>query len=52
MLFHGITMDTYQYCVEKYYSTMQKLQRNGKIRFIGLSEKMREDPKHLTPYMP
>ena len=49
MLFHGITMDTYHYCVENYYSTMQKLQRNGKIRFIGLSEKIREDPKHLTP---
>ena len=49
MLFHGITMDIYNHCIEKYYSIMQKLQRDGKIRFIGLSEKIREDPKHLTP---
>jgi aryl-alcohol dehydrogenase-like predicted oxidoreductase len=43
---HGVIPTDYDQIVEKLYPTLQNLQRDGKVRFLGLSELFFSDPAH------
>jgi len=51
MQFQGVVPSCYNRVVERYYPVMQRLGQQGKVRFIGLSERFREDPKHEVAMM-
>lgn len=46
MQFHGVLEGHYAGLVSRFYPVMKRLQAQGKIRFIGLTEVLRRDPKH------
>ncbi|MDP6506147.1 MAG: aldo/keto reductase [Planctomycetota bacterium] len=46
MQIHGVQPENYHALAERFYPMMQKLQEQGKIRFIGLSAKFSMDPQH------
>lgn len=46
MQFHGVAPSQYDTVVERFYPTMKRLQKEGKIRFIGFSEYLRTDARH------
>lgn len=43
---HGVAPQEYQRCVEEMLPVMRQLQRDGKIRFVGLTESFDADPQH------
>jgi aryl-alcohol dehydrogenase-like predicted oxidoreductase len=49
MQFHGILPGHYETVVERYVPTLEMLREQGKIRLIGFTEKMDQDPKHTVP---
>jgi len=44
--FHGLVPSNYHEAVERLYPTVQQLQQQGKIRFIGVTEYFYVDPSH------
>lgn len=44
--FHGLVPGNYRQAVERLYPTMLRLQEQGKIRFIGVTEYFYLDPSH------
>jgi len=44
--FHGLVPANYRRAVERLFPTMEKLQEQGKIRFIGATEYFFRDPDH------
>ena len=44
--FHGIVPGNYHEAVERLYPTVQQLQAQGKIRFVGVTEYFYVDPSH------
>ena len=50
MQIHGIRQENYLELTERYTPTLQKLKEQGKVRLIGFSEMMTEDPKHTVPH--
>lgn len=44
--FHGLVPGNYHEAVERLYPTVQQLQEQGKIRFIGVTEYFYVDPGH------
>lgn len=51
MQFHGVVPSIYRTVVDRFYGTMKQLQAQGKIRFIGFSERFFSDPKHEAVVM-
>ena len=49
MQIHGIRPENYLQLTERYVPTLQKLKEQGKVRLIGFSEMMTDDPKHTVP---
>ncbi len=49
MQIHGIRKSNYFEITERFAPTMLQLKAQGKIRLIGFSEMMTEDPKHTVP---
>jgi aryl-alcohol dehydrogenase-like predicted oxidoreductase len=49
MQFHGILPGDYEPVMERYIPTMLALRDQGKIRLIGFTEMMTQDPKHGVP---
>ena len=43
---HGVVGKDYAYCREELVPVMQKLRRQGKIRYIGITERFASDPGH------
>ena len=43
---HGVRPEAYEVTVERFYPVLQKLQEQGKIRFIGITETFQTDPAH------
>ena len=46
MHFHGLRSDQYRTVVNRFGAVMKRLQEQGKIRFIGMSERYIADPRH------
>lgn len=44
---HGVPVRLYPAVVDRLYPTLVKLRESGKIRFIGITETMGQDPGHL-----
>jgi len=44
--FHGALPENYRECVEQLFPTAQKLQQQGKVRFLGVTEYFYKDPAH------
>ena len=51
MQIHGIRPENYFEITERFAPTLQKLKEQGKVRLIGFSEMMTDDPKHTVPQM-
>ena len=49
MQVHGIQKSNYFDITERYAPTLRKLKEQGKVRLIGFTEMMTEDPKHTAP---
>ena len=49
MQFHGILPGDYEPVMERYIPTMLSLREQGKIRLIGFTEMMTQDPQHGVP---
>lgn len=49
MQFHGILPEDYDAVVERHVPAMQSLRDQGKVRLIGFTEMMVQDPKHTVP---
>lgn len=43
---HGVMLDRYEHCVNELVPALQALRDQGKIRFIGLTERFGSDPGH------
>ncbi|WP_114284278.1 aldo/keto reductase [Candidatus Halocynthiibacter alkanivorans] len=43
---HGVVASQYEYCLNELVPAMQQLQQQGKIRFLGLTERFIFDPQH------
>jgi aryl-alcohol dehydrogenase-like predicted oxidoreductase len=43
---HGITLDQYDYCLEVLVPELKRLQAEGKIRFLGITEHFDADLRH------
>ena len=43
---HGVLLQDYDYLVSEIVPTLQKLREQGKIRFIGITERFGPDPQH------
>ncbi len=43
---HGIKPHQYDVCVEQFLPALERMQKAGKIRFIGLTERFIVDPQH------
>jgi len=44
---HGVILPDYHYLVSEIAPTLQKMRQQGKIRFIGITERFSPDPQHL-----
>lgn len=44
---HAVVLPDYDYLVSEIVPVLQKMREQGKIRFIGITEKFRADPQHL-----
>ena len=51
MNFHGLRPDQYSLVVDRFAPVMKRLQEQGKIRFIGMTERFIADPTHETAAM-
>lgn len=51
MQFHGVVPSIYRTVVDRFYGTMERLRDQGKIRFIGFSERFFSDPRHEAVVM-
>ena len=49
MQIHGIRPENYLEITERFAPTLQKLKEQGRVRLIGFSEMMTDDPKHTVP---
>ena len=45
---HGLALEDYDYAVSDILPALQKMRRQGKIRFIGITEAFPPDPGHRT----
>ena len=43
---HGVVLQDYEYLVTEIAPTLQRLREQGKIRFIGITERFGPDPQH------
>ena len=43
---HGVVADQYDYCLKELVPLIQRLRDQGKIRFLGLTERFIYDPQH------
>ena len=43
---HGVMLDQYEYCSNELVPALLRLQEQGKIRFLGLTERFIYDPQH------
>ncbi len=43
---HGVTPDAYEQCRDSLLPALETAQREGKVRFIGVSEYFQKDPAH------
>ena len=43
---HGVMPDQYSYCMVELVPAMMRLQEQGKVRFLGLTERFIYDPQH------
>jgi aryl-alcohol dehydrogenase-like predicted oxidoreductase len=43
---HGVALEDYDYLVAEIAPTLQRLREQGKIRFIGITERFNRDPGH------
>ena len=48
MMFHGVMPEVYDLVVERLYPVMLRLREAGKLRFVGLSTRIRDDPKQAA----
>ena len=44
---HGVVLPDYDYLVSEIGPTLQKMRQQGKVRFIGITERFSPDPQHL-----
>lgn len=44
---HGVILPDYDYLVSEIGPTLQKMRQQGKVRFIGITERFSPDPQHL-----
>jgi len=44
---HGVVLPDYDYLVSEIVPTLERLREQGKIRFIGITERFDPDPQHL-----
>lgn len=44
---HGVILPDYDYLVSEIAPTLHKMRQQGKIRFIGITERFSPDPQHL-----
>lgn len=51
MQFHGVVPSIYRTVVDRFHGTMKRLQEQGKVRFIGFSERFFSNPKHEAVVM-
>lgn len=51
MMFHGLTPELYAAAVAELYPSMARLKDQGKIRFIGFSERFHQDTDHSAAVM-
>ncbi len=49
MMLHGIRPDEYDSAVDRYADRLLRFKEEGKVRLIGFSEMMTDDPKHTAP---
>ena len=50
MQVHGIRPENYLEITERFAPTLLQLKEQGKVRLIGFSEMMTDDPKHTVPH--
>lgn len=43
---HGVLPEQYEHCVDELVPALLRLREQGKIRFLGLSERFQRDPQH------
>jgi aryl-alcohol dehydrogenase-like predicted oxidoreductase len=43
---HGVIPTTYREAVDRFYPDMERAQRAGKVRFLGITERFFADPSH------
>jgi len=43
---HGVIVEDYEYLVSEIVPTLQRMREQGKIRFIGVTERFTQDPEH------
>ena len=48
MMFHGVMPEVYDLVVERLYPVKLRLREAGKLRFVGLSTRIRDDPKQAA----
>ena len=51
MMFHGVTAATYRWLVERYYPALRLAREDGKVRFIGFSNRLAVDLSHESVVM-
>ena len=44
---HGVPPEDYDYCVSELYPELLKMKTQGKIRFIGITERFEKDSSHV-----
>ena len=49
MQIHGIRPENYLEITERFAPTLLQLKEQGKVRLVGFSEMMTDDPKHTVP---
>ena len=43
---HGVDPDQYEHCVQELVPALHRLREQGKIRFLGITERFSRDPQH------
>lgn len=43
---HGVVLDDYEHCTTELVPALQRLREQGKIRFLGITERFGTDPQH------
>ncbi len=43
---HGVTLDQYEHCASELVPELERLRDQGKIRFLGITERFGGDPQH------